>query len=77
MATGAVAKARPAASQESLFAWEGTDKAGKTVRGEMRAGGESAVAAALRRRGISDLGCRNARRHQAPDSLAGLPSSWG
>jgi len=53
MATGAVAKARPAASQESLFAWEGTDKAGKTVRGEMRAGGESAVAAALRRRGIS------------------------
>jgi len=53
MATGAVAKARPAAPQESLFAWEGTDKAGKTVRGEMRAGGESAVAAALRRRGIS------------------------
>jgi type IV pilus assembly protein PilC len=53
MATGAVAKSRPAAPQESLFAWEGTDKTGKVVRGEMRAGGESAVAAALRRRGIS------------------------
>ncbi len=53
MATGAVAKPRPAAPRESLFAWEGTDKTGKVVRGEMRAGGESAVAAALRRRGIS------------------------
>jgi type IV pilus assembly protein PilC len=53
MATGAVAKPRVAAPQESLFTWEGTDKTGKVVRGEMRAGGESAVAAALRRRGIS------------------------
>jgi len=52
MATGAVAKAR-AASQESLFVWEGRDKTGKVVRGEMRAGGESVVAAALRRRGIA------------------------
>ena len=32
MATGAVAKAR-AASQESLFVWEGRDKTGKVVRG--------------------------------------------
>ncbi len=53
MATGAVAKPRAAAAQESLFAWEGRDKTGKVVRGEMRAGGESVVAAALRRRGIA------------------------
>ena len=53
MATGAVAKPRAAAAQESLFVWEGRDKAGKVVRGEMRAGGESVVAAALRRRGIA------------------------
>jgi type IV pilus assembly protein PilC len=53
MATGAIAKARPAAAQESLFVWEGRDKTGKVVRGEMRAGGESVVAAALRRRGIA------------------------
>ncbi len=53
MATGAVAKPRAAAVQEALFVWEGRDKTGKIVRGEMRAGGESAVAAALRRRGIS------------------------
>ncbi|MBK9244631.1 MAG: type II secretion system F family protein [Burkholderiales bacterium] len=53
MATGAVAKPRAAAVQESLFVWEGRDKTGKVVRGEMRAGGESVVAAALRRRGIA------------------------
>jgi type IV pilus assembly protein PilC len=52
MATGAVARPR-AAAQESLFVWEGRDKTGKIVRGEMRAGGESVVAAALRRRGIA------------------------
>ncbi len=53
MATGAIAKGRVAAVQESLFVWEGRDKTGKIVRGEMRAGGESVVAAALRRRGIA------------------------
>ena len=53
MATGAIAKPRAAAVQESLFVWEGRDKTGKIVRGEMRAGGESVVAAALRRRGIA------------------------
>jgi type IV pilus assembly protein PilC len=41
------------AVQESLFVWEGRDKTGRIVRGEMRAGGESVVAAALRRRGIA------------------------
>ncbi|HYA66894.1 MAG TPA: type II secretion system F family protein [Burkholderiaceae bacterium] len=35
-----------------MFQWEGRDKAGRTVKGEMRAGGESVVAASLRRRGI-------------------------
>jgi type IV pilus assembly protein PilC len=33
-----------------------TDKAGKTVRGEMRAGGEAPVNATLRRQGIKVLG---------------------
>jgi len=36
-----------------VSSWEGTDNAGNTVRGEMPAVGEAAVAAALRRRGIS------------------------
>jgi type IV pilus assembly protein PilC len=51
MATGAVARGREMV-RESLYLWEGRDKAGRTVRGEMRAGGESVVAASLRRRGI-------------------------
>jgi type IV pilus assembly protein PilC len=38
--------------QEFVYEWEGKDKAGKMVRGEMRAGGESVVSASLRRQGI-------------------------
>ena len=38
--------------KEATFAWEGKDKAGKIVRGEMRAGGEAVVNATLRRQGI-------------------------
>jgi type IV pilus assembly protein PilC len=38
--------------REAMYQWEGRDKAGRTVKGEMRAGGESVVAASLRRRGI-------------------------
>jgi type IV pilus assembly protein PilC len=34
------------------FAWEGKDKTGKTVRGEMRAEGQAIVSAQLRRQGI-------------------------
>jgi type IV pilus assembly protein PilC len=43
---------REAAVRENVYLWEGRDKTGRTVRGEMRAGGESVVAALLRRRGI-------------------------
>lgn len=38
--------------KEMLFAWEGTDKSGKRVRGELRASGENVVSATLRRQGI-------------------------
>jgi len=51
MATSAVARPRELV-REFLYLWEGRDKSGRVVRGEMRAGGESVVAAALRRRGI-------------------------
>ena len=37
---------------ESMFAWEGKDKMGKAVRGELRASGEAVVNATLRRQGI-------------------------
>jgi len=36
----------------NMYAWEGTDRAGKKVRGEMRAASETVVANALRRQGV-------------------------
>jgi type IV pilus assembly protein PilC len=38
--------------KDFIFDWEGKDKAGKAVRGEVRAGGEAMVSATLRRQGI-------------------------
>jgi len=38
--------------KENIYSWEGKDKAGKQVRGELRAGGEAIVSATLRRQGI-------------------------
>jgi type IV pilus assembly protein PilC len=38
--------------KEATFSWEGKDKGGKIIRGEMRAGGEAVVNATLRRQGI-------------------------
>jgi type IV pilus assembly protein PilC len=38
--------------KDLVFEWEGKDKNGKIVRGEMRAGGEAVVGASLRRQGI-------------------------
>jgi len=48
MATGAIAKN----VKDFVFEWEGKDRNGKTVRGELRAGGEAMVSATLRRQGI-------------------------
>ena len=38
--------------KELNYTWEGKDKSGKTVKGEMRAGGEAVVRATLRRQGV-------------------------
>src|SRR5574337_574383 len=38
--------------KDLVFEWEGRDKTGKVLRGELRAGGEAAVSATLRRQGI-------------------------
>jgi type IV pilus assembly protein PilC len=48
MATAAAA----AKVKEITFIWEGKDKSGKLLKGEMRAGGEHVVNATLRRQGI-------------------------
>jgi type IV pilus assembly protein PilC len=52
MATAAAAKG---GAKELTFAWEGKDKGGKTVRGEMRATGENMVQASLRRQGFTNV----------------------
>lgn len=38
--------------KDFVYEWEGRDRNGKTVRGEMRAGGEAMVQASLRRQGV-------------------------
>src|SRR5437868_3056468 len=52
MATAAAASAAAKGPKEFMFAWEGKDKAGKVVRGEIKAVSETAVNATLRRQGI-------------------------
>jgi type IV pilus assembly protein PilC len=49
MATAVAAVKGP---KELTFSWEGKDKSGKTIRGEVRAVSEAAVNATLRRQGI-------------------------
>ncbi len=52
MATATRTARRPVTAKEFVFQWEGKDKSGKVVRGEMRAGGETLVQTTLRRQGI-------------------------
>lgn len=52
MATASRNNASARQVKESIFAWEGKDKTGKIIRGEIRAGGEAIVNVTLRRQGI-------------------------
>jgi len=62
MATAAAAAAAAKGPKEFTYAWEGNDKAGKTVRGELRAVSETAVNATLRRQGIMVQKVRKQKR---------------
>lgn len=59
MATAARSKA--SAVKESTFLWEGKNKDGKTVRGEMRAASESVVQTTLRRQGVTNTKVKKVR----------------
>ena len=48
-----MATAKKATSKEAVFEWEGKDRNGKQVRGEIRAAGENQVKASLRRQGVT------------------------
>ncbi|MEY4563124.1 MAG: hypothetical protein RLZZ618_2401 [Pseudomonadota bacterium] len=52
MATAVAAAKGAKGVKELVFEWQGKDKNGKIIRGEMRAGGEAMVSANLRRQGI-------------------------
>ncbi|MEZ5739786.1 MAG: type II secretion system F family protein [Burkholderiaceae bacterium] len=58
--TASAIKSRPAAKPaprkiEATYSWEGRDRAGKKITGEMRAAGETIVQANLRRQGITPV----------------------
>ena len=55
------AKSRGLAVKESAFLWEGRNKDGKTVRGEIRAASEAVVQTTLRRQGISNAKIKKVR----------------
>ena len=59
MATAA--KPRAPAVKEVAFLWEGKNKDGKLVRGEMRAASESVVQAKIRRQGITNTKVKKVR----------------
>jgi type IV pilus assembly protein PilC len=62
MATAAAAAAAKGGPKEVTFLWEGKDKSGKTVRGEMRAAGKHVVEASLRRQGVIVANVKAQRR---------------
>ena len=47
--------------KQRIFVWEGRDRTGKKIKGEMRAGGEAVVNATLRRQGINVTKVRKQR----------------
>jgi len=59
MATAA--RSRASAVKESTFLWEGRNKDGKSVRGEMRAASDSVVQTTLRRQGVTNAKVKKVR----------------
>ncbi|MCX8520124.1 MAG: type II secretion system F family protein [Rhodoferax sp.] len=57
----ATISAKTVNKKELLFEWEGKDRNGKQLRGEMRAGGENQVRSALRRQGVTPLRLKKRR----------------
>jgi type IV pilus assembly protein PilC len=63
-----MATAKPAANKDAVFEWEGKDRNGKQVRGEIRAAGENQVKASLRRQGVTPTKIKK-RRMSAGKSI--------
>jgi len=61
MATAVAATATRRDVKEYTFSWEGRDRAGKVLKGDMRASGEAVVQSLLRRQGITVLKVKRQR----------------
>ena len=48
-----MATAKTSDKKDAVYEWEGKDRNGKQVRGELRAAGENQIKASLRRQGIT------------------------
>jgi type IV pilus assembly protein PilC len=53
-------------AKENIYTWEGRDKTGKRVKGEMRGLGEASISANLRRQGINDIKVKRFRGSTKP-----------
>jgi type IV pilus assembly protein PilC len=58
----AVAKKEVKDVKQYLYSWSGKDKGGRTLKGELRAGGEHIVLAQLRRQGIQNISVKRVRQ---------------
>ena len=56
---------KKSATKEFVFQWEGTDKKGKKIKGDMRAPGEAVVKTTLRRQGVTVLKVKKQRTFSA------------
>ena len=63
-----MATAKTAPNKDAVFEWEGKDRNGKQVRGEIRAAGENQVKASLRRQGVTPTKIKK-RRMSAGKSI--------
>ena len=56
-----MATAKPKDDKDAVYEWEGKDRNGKQVRGEIRASGENQVLASLRRQGVTPVKVKKRR----------------
>jgi type IV pilus assembly protein PilC len=63
MATAAAAHPGRRDVKEVTYSWEGRDRSGKIVKGDMRASGEAVVQSTLRRQGIAVIKIKRQRRN--------------
>src|SRR4029077_14810055 len=61
MATAAAATPARRDVKEVTYSWEGRDRAGKIVKGDIRASGEAVVQSTLRRQGIAVIKIKRQR----------------